>query len=204
MENVTLVNLSNYIINNSGDSNKTVWSKINNCWLTPTDNGGHLRVAMTNDNGKKVKKYIHRLIAEAFIPNPNGYDVVHHKDHNPHNNNLENLEWVNEQKHAIIHHKGNTYWVGKHHTAECRQKMSDAMKGKNNPMFGKPRPKGAGLQPKQVYQYSLDMKLVRIWKSTMECDTKYDRSAITKCCNNKYIKEGNNKYKGYIWSYNPL
>lgn len=205
MEEVILTNFSNYVINNSGNNSKTVWSIKSNRWLTPTDNSdGHLRVAMTNDNGKKVKKYIHQLIAKAFITNPNNYDVVHHIDHNPKNNKVENLMWISQDKHTTIHNKGNSYWVGKHHTAECRQKMSDAMKGKNNPMFGKPRPKGSGIQPKQVYQYTMDGKLVKVWKSTMECEKLYDRCAITKCCNNKYMKEGNNKYKGYRWSYKPL
>lgn len=203
MNEVILENFSNYVINDSGDNHKTVWSKINNCWLSPTDNGGHLRISLTNDDNKKTKKYIHQLIAEAFIPNPNGYDVVHHKDHNPYNNTIQNLEWIDAPRHSKIHNQGNKYWLGKKHTEEYKQKMSDVMKGENNPMFGKPRPKGSGMEAKQVFQYSLDGKLVRVWKSTLECDGEYDRGAVTKCCNNKYLR-GGNKYKGYIWSYNPL
>lgn len=37
--------------------------------------------------------YIHRLVAMAFIPNPNNYDYINHKDENPSNNNIDNLEW---------------------------------------------------------------------------------------------------------------
>ena len=38
-------------------------------------------------------KYIHKLIAEAFIPNPNNYPEVNHKDENKLNNSIDNLEW---------------------------------------------------------------------------------------------------------------
>jgi hypothetical protein len=38
--------------------------------------------------------YAHRLVAEYFIPNPNNYEYVHHKDENRLNNDVSNLEWV--------------------------------------------------------------------------------------------------------------
>lgn len=44
-------------------------------------------------NGKRSRKLIHRLIAIAFIPNPNNYPVVNHKDENPKNYSINNLEW---------------------------------------------------------------------------------------------------------------
>lgn len=45
------------------------------------------------DNGRKKDIGIHRVVAQAFIPNPNGYKYVHHKDENPSNNCVDNLEW---------------------------------------------------------------------------------------------------------------
>jgi len=51
-------------------------------------------------------KYIHRLVAETFLPNPLGYKVVHHKDHNHYNNHVDNLEWIeNQAKHRESHGK---------------------------------------------------------------------------------------------------
>lgn len=53
---------------------------------------GHLRVVLC-DGGVKNRVFVHRLVAEAFIPNPNNYPVINHKDEDPSNNNVDNLEW---------------------------------------------------------------------------------------------------------------
>lgn len=44
-------------------------------------------------NGKSKQKYIHRIVATAFIPNPLNLNQVNHKDENPKNNSVDNLEW---------------------------------------------------------------------------------------------------------------
>jgi hypothetical protein len=54
---------------------------------------GYLVVSLYKDCEKK-KPYIHRLIAQAFIPNPESKDCVDHHDNNPLNNSLENLRWA--------------------------------------------------------------------------------------------------------------
>jgi len=63
---------------------------------------GYLYVDIYN-NGKKSRKYIHRLVAENFIPNIQNKPMVNHIDGNTKNNNASNLEWVTAQenvKHA--------------------------------------------------------------------------------------------------------
>lgn len=63
---------------------------------------GYLRVEMSKNANHKLN-LVHRLVAQAFIPNPNNYEQVNHKDGNKENNNVSNLEWCScedNMKHA--------------------------------------------------------------------------------------------------------
>lgn len=53
---------------------------------------GYYSVLLHKD-GKRKNMLVHRLVAKAFIPNPNNYPYINHKDENPSNNHIENLEW---------------------------------------------------------------------------------------------------------------
>lgn len=117
----------------------------------------HLKVRLHKD-GIDNDLFVHRLVAEEFITNPNNYDVVHHIDNNPENNSVENLEWMNGSIHTVTHNS------------------------------------------KKVYQYTLDGKLVGVWKSTAECGRNgFNQSKISNCCIGKQ-----KTHKGYKWSYIPL
>jgi len=59
----------------------------------------YLMVSLSK-NGKSITKYIHKLVAETFLDNPNGYKYINHKDENTLNNNTENLEWCSAKYNA--------------------------------------------------------------------------------------------------------
>lgn len=66
-------------------------------YITPAKIKGHLHIALAH-KGTKQNKYVHRLVAEAFIPNPNGYPVINHIDHDGENNDVSNLEWCTQKR----------------------------------------------------------------------------------------------------------
>ena len=77
--------------------------------------------------GKDKTARIHRLVAEAFIPNPNGKETVNHKDGNKKNNAVENLEWADRSEQMLHAYK---------------KGLKKPMGGSNNPI--------AKLTPEQV------------------------------------------------------
>lgn len=54
---------------------------------------GHLTVGLCKGSGKPKSMYVHRLVALAFLENPDGKRVVNHKNGKPSDNRLDNLEW---------------------------------------------------------------------------------------------------------------
>lgn len=72
------------------DTNYRKTPKIKN--LTKTINNGYFAVSLFLQQNKKTVK-VHRLVAQAFIDNPDNLPEVNHKDENKLNNNVDNLEW---------------------------------------------------------------------------------------------------------------
>lgn len=84
-------------------------------FLAIRDSGHHIRygkrvkrmykrVSLSKD-GKNKDFYLHRLVALAFLPNPNGYKEINHKNGDGSDNRVENLEWCNRRQnldHAIL------------------------------------------------------------------------------------------------------
>lgn len=65
---------------------------------------GYLKVRLIKGS-KDLTKRVHTLVAEAFIPNPNDYNTVNHKDGNKTNNRVDNLEWADRSQQMIHAYK---------------------------------------------------------------------------------------------------
>jgi hypothetical protein len=133
-------------------------------------NSGYCCVILSKNN-MTVCKTVHRMVAQAFLNNPNCYPVINHKDENKLNNNVNNLEWCT-QKYNI------NYGV-------CREKMS-----KNHSHKGR---KG-----KPINQFDKDMNLINTFKSITEAGEKLkiNYKNICMCCKGQRKTAGN-----YIWEY---
>lgn len=113
-----------YYINEIGEVYSCKYGKIKK--LRPSNSRGYLVVSLTVD-GVKRGMFVHRLVALQFIPNPNLYPVVNHKNGIKNDNRLENLEWSTQSmntKHAYAIKKAKAYWkgkTGKHHC--CTRKV---------------------------------------------------------------------------------
>ena len=98
------LSIDDYIITKDG---KIINKKRGNT-LKPQLNGkGYLRVSI----GKKLQ-FVHRLVAEKYIPNPNNLPQVNHKDGNKLNNSVDNLEWVSNQENRNHALKNNLHLCG--------------------------------------------------------------------------------------------
>lgn len=65
-----------------------------------TGRNNRYRVVTAHVDGVQRHYYVHRLVAEAFIPKPEGASEINHKDGNPSNNRVENLEWCSRSENA--------------------------------------------------------------------------------------------------------
>lgn len=65
---------------------------------------GYVKVGLFK-NKKQIHRFVHRLVAEAFISNPDNLPVVNHKNANPSDNRVENLEWCTQRENVLYSYR---------------------------------------------------------------------------------------------------
>lgn len=82
-----------YLVSNDGKVYSNKSKTMMKTWLGAN---GYVTVKLCKHGGRKFC-LVHRLVAEAFIPNPSKFPVVNHKDYNTENNCVDNLEWCTQK-----------------------------------------------------------------------------------------------------------
>lgn len=200
---VIIEHYPNYSVNDSGEvfNNKTGRK------LKQTIKKGYCNVYLYNEDGRKFF-LVHRLVAQAFIPNPNNYPEVNHKDENSLNNCVENLEWcTSKYNNNYGTHKEklrqrlseNNPWKGRRHTDEAKEKMSRAKRGKRLSEEHKQKiseaTKGIGRPGLSVYCLELNQSFDSVMEA--ERQTGIPNSNIIAVCQGKRKTAGK-----YHWKYN--
>lgn len=105
-----------------------IWSVVSQRYLKQKINrGGYCCINLYAKNGKMKSERIHRLVALAFIDNPNNFSVVNHLNGMKTDNRVENLEWTT-QKENVRHAYDNNLGNFQEKLAKSREKMLQATK----------------------------------------------------------------------------
>ena len=149
--------------------------------LTPNMSGRYARIGLRDKI--KIKYSVHRLVAEAFIPNPNNLPQVDHINGDRYDNRVENLRWVTAKENI-----GNPVTFAKY-----KQKMLEYRDNE---------------RCKAVSQYTKDGVLIAVFKSTHEAEriTGIPHSNISAEALNKVVSCGNHTATvrsagGYLWKF---
>lgn len=118
MEQVDIKGFETYQITDDG----RVWSKISNKWLKPSMNDrGYLVVTLIKEKNKYRTK-VHRLVAEAFIPNPYNKPCIDHINTIRNDNNKDNLRWCTPEENS-----NNILTKQKQKNAQCKKVVQYSM-----------------------------------------------------------------------------
>lgn len=161
-----------YKVSNKGRVKSLISGKI---LKNQSDKYGYQYVKLSNGKRGSYKHMsIHRLVALAFIPNPENKPEVNHKDGNKRNNYVDNLEWVTPKENVEHAYRNN-----------LRNNDTLIANGMKN--------------AKEIYQIDKDGNILNVWKSAKEASRVlgFDQTAILRCCKLEKYKT----YKGYKWRF---
>ena len=152
--------------------------------MTPGDDGrGYLQVNLRKNGESKTCK-VHRLIAEAFLPNPENKPCINHKIEGKKGKSM-NFVFFNKDG-TIDKERTTIEWATYEENNNYETRNERIAKANTN-----------GIRSKKVLQLSLSGELIREWDSTQECGRNgFDQSCVCKCCNGKLPH-----HKGFRFQY---
>ena len=127
-------------------------------------------------SGEAKQLLVHRIVATAFLDNPNNYPVINHKDENPLNNNVDNLEWCSKSYNV-------RYSLALHPERTLKKQRTR---------------RNTKLRDKAIIQFTIDGRFVREWPDsrTIFLETRMSDHSISQCC--RGIRH---TAYGYKWQY---
>lgn len=169
-----------YLISKQGD----VYSIKSNRFLKPYLSTRGYKIICLETKGKRKRLFLHRLIAEAFIPNPDNKPYIDHINCIKTDNRIENLRWVTSKENS-------------NNPLTIQHMKASAKYGEDNPRtmtgkFGKLNPRS------RVIIQLKGNNVVREYECARQAmrETGIDCCSITNCCRGKRKRAG-----GYYWKY---
>lgn len=152
---------------------KSYWFEKEKILVNLKNKYGYLKVCLCKE-GKKKQFFIHRLVAQMFIPNSDNKPFINHKNGNKEENKIDNLEWCTYKE-----NNAHAYKTG----------LNRGLKGKDN------------VCSKQVLQFDMEGNFIKEWGSTMDIQREMNisNSCISACCLGIYKQSHN-----YIWKYKDV
>lgn len=138
---------------------------------------GYLRVRLRSKNKAPKMYFVHRLVAESFIEHSKSDNVVNHKDFNPKNNSVENLEWTTNNGNMKYSADAGRFNKNK----RWKEKIKYGQRRKFKPIIGE----------------SLKDESVIVLEVLNDCKKYgFSPSCVCNCC-----KGNRETHKGYTWRY---
>lgn len=145
------------------------------------DKDGYKQLTLYKNRHKKNCK-VHRLVAEAFIDNPNNYPIINHRNEFKFDNSVYNLEWCDEK-----------------YNSNYGSRNIRLSKSKQGAIFSDIQKQRISIAKKiSVYQLSMNNEIIRKWDGIVDASRELNigDGHISGCCKGKYKTAG-----GYKWRY---